>query len=111
MSPKRAKDQNGRPGRSADPNKPPVRMAPFADEEIDLHGLAVDEAMVQVELAIGRHRYRPGACLRIIHGHSSGNQNSIKGALRRNLETKWRSRIRSFRPEPANPGATLILVA
>ncbi|HKP94676.1 MAG TPA: Smr/MutS family protein [Fibrobacteria bacterium] len=80
----------------------------MVEEEIDLHGLAIDEAMVQVELALARWRHRPGACLRVIHGQSSGSKDSIKGALRRNLETRWKGRIRLFRQEPGNPGATLV---
>ena len=82
-------------------------LAIEVDEEIDLHGLTIAEAMVQVEAALARWG-RAGGRLRVIHGHSSGPADSIKGALRRNLESVWKSRIDSFRPEPANPGATLI---
>ena len=88
--------------------KSPLRFSQPVDEEIDLHGLAIDEALVQVELAIERYRRNPKASLRIIHGHSSGNKDSIKGAIRCNLETQWRGRIQSFRPELGNAGATLI---
>ena len=80
------------------------------DEEIDLHDMTVDEAMAYVELALERHRKAKSANLRIIHGKSSGGVNSIKGALHRNLETRWRNRIQKFRSEPGNPGATLILL-
>ncbi len=80
------------------------------DEEIDLHGMTVDEAMAQVELVINRHRMARSATVRIIHGKSSGNQNSIKGALHRNLQSRWRNRIQNFRTEPGNPGATLLLL-
>ncbi len=80
------------------------------DEEIDLHGLAVDEAMAEVESVINRHRMAKSATVRIIHGKSSGTQNSIKGALHRNLQSRWRNQIQNFRTEPGNPGATLILL-
>jgi DNA-nicking Smr family endonuclease len=86
------------------------RAETVADEELDLHGLAIDEAMVQAELALARWRNRPGACIRIIHGKSSGARDSIKGALRHNLETRWKNRVASFRQEPANPGATLVFL-
>ena len=89
-------------------SKPFLRFESPVEEEVDLHGLAIDEAMVQAELAIARWKKHPGACIRFIHGKSSGNQNSIKGALRRNLETAWKHAVRSFRPELANPGATLV---
>lgn len=91
--------------------QPVPGLSAQADEELDLHGLAVDEAMAQVELAMERYRRRPGARLRIIHGQSNGLQGTIKGSLRRNLETIWKGRIDSFRPEPGNPGATLIRLA
>src|SRR5262245_20340159 len=81
------------------------------EEEIDLHGLAIDEAMVQVELALARWRNRPGSCIRIVHGQSSGSKDSIKGMLRWNLETRWKNRVRTFRQEPGNPGATLVFPA
>lgn len=80
------------------------------EEEIDLHGLAIDEAMAQVELAFARWRNRPGACLRLIHGQSSGARDSIKGALRRNLETRWKSLIRLSRQDLGNPGSTLVFL-
>jgi hypothetical protein len=62
-----------------------------------------------VEMALARWS-RTGGRLRCIHGHSSGNADSIKGALRRNLGSIWKSKIGSFQPEPGNPGATLVLV-
>jgi DNA-nicking Smr family endonuclease len=87
----------------------PARPVAEVDEEIDLHGLTIAEAMAQVELALARWA-RGGGRLRVIHGHSSGTADSIKGALRRNLAGAWKIRIESFRPEPGNPGATLIRV-
>ncbi|GEM_PF-1502608 len=92
-------------------SKAPFRLQAQVDEEIDLHGLAIDEAMVLVEQALARWRNRPGACIRIIHGKSSGTKDSIKGMLRLNLETRWKNRVRSFRQEPANPGASLVFPA
>ena len=87
------------------------RVAASVEEELDLHGLAIDEAMAQVELALARWRNRPGACIRIIHGKSSGTRDSIKGMLRHNLETRWKGKVAGFRQEPANPGATLVFPA
>ena len=87
------------------------RIAAAVEEELDLHGLAIDEAMAQVEMALARWRNRPGACIRVIHGKSSGTRDSIKGMLRLNLETRWKGKVATFRQEPANPGATLIFPA
>ncbi|MBW8890553.1 MAG: Smr/MutS family protein [Fibrobacteres bacterium] len=100
-----------KPGKRKDPldGKGPARLLIEVDEELDLHGLSIAEAMAQVELALAR--WTPsGGSLRVIHGHSSGASDSIKGALRRKLESVWKSRIAAVRPEPGNPGSTLIRV-
>lgn len=89
----------------------PRRFPLEVDEDVDLHGMAVDEAMVAAGEALERHRRKSGAVLRFIHGHSSGTSGSIKGALKRNLDSIWKSRIRSVRPEPGNPGCTLVKLA
>lgn len=91
--------------------RPETGLRVTVDEEIDLHGLAIDEALVQADMALSRYHGRAGAVLRFIHGHSSGLSGSIKGALKRNLETVWKGRIGSFRGEPGNPGCTLVKVA
>ena len=103
--------KGGKGGKRKDPlaGLAPARPAAEVDEEIDLHGLSVAEAMAQVEMALARWA-RAGGRLRVIHGHSTGGAGSIKGALRRNLDSVWKSRIDSSRPEPGNPGATLIRV-
>jgi hypothetical protein len=62
-------------------------------------------------MALARWRNRPGACIRVIHGKSSGTRDSIKGMLRHNLETRWKGKVAAFRQEPANPGATLVFPA
>jgi DNA-nicking Smr family endonuclease len=95
------------PGKRPLEGAAPARTVIEVEEEIDLHGLSIVEAMAQVDLALARWA-RSGGSLRVIHGHSSGASDSIKGALRRNLESVWKSRVAAFRPEPGNPGSTLI---
>lgn len=94
----------------ADGDKQPRSRRPElpVDEEVDLHGLAVDEALAAAGLALERHRGKKGIVIRFIHGHSSGMSGSIKGALKRNLETVWKGWIQAARPEPGNPGSTLV---
>ncbi|MDB5106226.1 MAG: Smr domain [Fibrobacteres bacterium] len=96
-----------------EPGEPkfPIRAEAAVEEEIDLHGLAIDEAMVQVELALARWRNRSGACIRVIHGKSSGTRESIKGMLLHNLETVWKGKVRTFRQEFGNPGSSLVFLS
>jgi hypothetical protein len=103
MGRKSRKNQSPRTGSA------PPRILADADEDLDLHGLSIAEALAQADLALARWS-RSGGRLRLIHGHSSGSADSIKGALRRNLDSVWKSRIESSRPEPGNPGATLVKV-
>lgn len=112
MNRKRKGSRRAAPSGSSPASRPETPV----EEEIDLHGMAIDEAIALVEMALGRYRSRPGTCLRIIHGHSSGRPDpttgvradSIKGTLHRNLASVWKRRVRAFRQEPGNPGATLI---
>lgn len=102
------KARNGRKPRGL--GLTPARPAEFpVDEEIDLHGMAVDEALTAAESMLKRHR--AGAMLRMIHGHSNRGNDSIRTNLHRALTSVWKSRVKRFRTDFHNPGATLIELA
>lgn len=102
------KARNGRKPRGL--GLPPARPPEFpVDEEIDLHGMAVDEALVAAEALLSRHRR--GDLVRFIHGHSNRGSDSIRTNIQRALSSVWRSRVTRFRPDFHNPGATLVEVA
>jgi hypothetical protein len=102
------KARNGRKPRGL--GLTPARPAEFpVDEEIDLHGMAVDEALTAAESMLKRHR--SGAMLRMIHGHSNRGNDSIRTNLHRALTSVWKIRVKRFRTDFHNPGATLIEVA
>ena len=107
---KKARDSETGNGRSGGSRRPFISWEEPVDEELDFHGFAVDEAMTAVEQALNRYRARPGARLRIIHGQSSGNRDSIKGTLYRLLATVWKRQVRFFRLEPGNAGSTLVIL-
>ena len=87
----------------------PARTPEFpVDEELDLHGMAVDEALAAVDGMLARHRGRPGAMLRIVHGQSNPSPDSIRKRLRLSLDTVWKNRVRRLRADFLNPGATLV---
>ena len=76
------------------------------DEELDLHGMAIDEALVAAEALLRRHR--AGATVRLVHGHSNRGPDSIRSRLHRALGSVWKHRVRRFRTDFMNPGATLV---
>ena len=81
------------------------------EEELDLHGMAVDEALVAVGQLLERHRSKPGTILRVVHGHSNSAPDSIRKSLHRNLTTVWKQRIKKYRLDFHNPGATLMEIS
>jgi DNA-nicking Smr family endonuclease len=99
------KARNGRKPRGLGLPPPPSPEFP-ADEDLDVHGMAVDEALAAAEALLSRHR--AGAVVRVIHGHSNRGPDSIRTRLRFALESVWKNRVRRFRPDFHNPGATLI---
>ena len=86
----------------------PVIYDFVVEEELDLHGMAVDEALVAVGQLLERHRGKPGLILRVVHGHSNSAPDSIRKSLQRNLTTVWKNRVKKSRLDFLNPGATLI---
>ena len=86
----------------------PVLYDFVVEEEFDLHGMAVDEAMAAAEQLLERHRGKPGTIVRLVHGHSNSSPDSIRKSLHRNLATVWKRRVKRYRLDFHNPGATLV---
>jgi DNA-nicking Smr family endonuclease len=102
------KARNGRKPRGL--GLTPAAPAEFpADEDVDLHGMAVDEALAEAEAALSRHR--SGAVVRLIHGHSNRGQGSIRTRVHQSLVSVWKSKVKRFRLDFNNPGATLVEIA
>ncbi len=102
------KARNGRRPRSS--GLLPAKQAEYpVDEEVDLHGMAVDEALVAAEAALSRHRR--GSVIRLVHGHSNRGHDSIRTRLRLALDSVWSIRVKRYRTDFHNPGATLVEIA
>lgn len=82
------------------------------DDQLDLHGCAIDEAMyLTEEFIIGAYGAKYNK-VRLIHGGSlSFNEESIKGELKKTLGRKLKKYINSFRYEINNGGATIVNLA
>jgi DNA-nicking Smr family endonuclease len=88
----------------------PAKSPEFpVEEELDLHGMAVDEALAAAEALLKRHR--TGAVVRLVHGHSNRSNESIRSQLHRALSSVWKNRVARFRADFHNPGATLVEIA
>ena len=99
-------------GKASKPSAPvPVIYDFTVEEELDLHGMAVDEALVAAGLLLDRHRGKPGRIVRIVHGHSNSAPDSIRKSLHRNLNTVWKRHVKRYRLDFMNPGATLVEIA
>lgn len=76
-----------------------------ARDEVDLHGLTVDEALARVDVVIDAALLADRSEVRLIHGRSGGR---IRGALHRRL--KGISSVRAFHLDPRNPGVTIVML-
>ena len=89
-------------------HQPRAPLGPIPEEELDMHGMAVDEALAAADALLSRYRGRPGAVLRLIHGHSNRGPDSIRTRLHHALATVWKRRVLRFRLDFHNHGATLV---
>ena len=99
--------------RNKKPKAPPLHqprasLGPEPDEELDLHGMAVDEALAAVDQLLLRHKGRSGVILRLIHGHSNRGLDSIRTRLHQALGTVWKRKVARYRLDFHNHGATLV---
>ncbi len=102
----RAKARAGKkkiPPAPAPPFRSPAPHAHGAPNEIDLHGLTVEEALARVESAVNDALLADASELRVIHGRSGGR---IRAALHRWLRDV--SNVRAFRLDPRNAGVTIV---
>ena len=71
-------------------------------DEIDLHGLTVDEALLRADEALNEALLADRQEVRFIHGRSGGR---IRAALHRRLRDI--PSVQAFRLDPRNPGVTI----
>jgi dsDNA-specific endonuclease/ATPase MutS2 len=87
---------------TATARRPPGALQ--ARDELDLHGLTVEEALARVDAAINAALLADAAELRVIHGRSGGR---LRGALHRRLRDI--ATVRGFHLDPRNPGVTVVI--
>jgi DNA-nicking Smr family endonuclease len=78
------------------------------DEELDLHGFAIDEGLVEIDIFLDMARKYKLACVRVVHGMGPEHGPSLRKAIRRYLATLGKSRVDRLETEPHNAGAVII---
>jgi dsDNA-specific endonuclease/ATPase MutS2 len=71
--------------------------------EVDLHGLTVEEALARIDDSLDAALRTGHTEMRFIHGRSGGR---LRGALHRRLRDI--SAVRGFRLDSRNPGVTIV---
>jgi DNA-nicking Smr family endonuclease len=79
-----------------------------ADEELDLHGLTIDQGVAETEMFIELARQYKLDSIRIVHGLGPDQGRSLRTEVLRYLKTKAKGKITGYKIEPHNQGAVII---
>ncbi len=111
LDPNLLKGKNGARSKKRIVTKIRHRIEEAVDEEMDLHGLTIDEAIAQVELWLEQFSHLPGARLRVVHGRSGHSRDTIRGRIYWCAKTVWKGKLKAYYQEPHNSGATILVLA
>jgi DNA-nicking Smr family endonuclease len=91
-------------------NHPDGWKLPVPDEEVDLHGLTVDEAIAEIDIRLDAMKSVGYRCLRVVHGGGNPGYGPIKKTLDRQFRGPWKHRVRQILVEPGNSGSSLVVI-
>ena len=83
---------------------------PTADSEIDLHGLALEEALCKVEQELKLAKKNKWKCIRIVHGIGEKSGGVIRKVLEQKFRSEWSGFISEYRYERNNRGSSLAIL-
>ena len=78
------------------------------DEELDLHGFAIDEGLAEIDIFLDMAQEYRLHCVRVVHGMGPEHGPSLRKAIHRYLKTRGNSRVDRLETEPHNAGAVII---
>lgn len=78
------------------------------DEELDLHGFAIDEGLAEIDIFLDMARKYRLSRVRVIHGMGPDRGPSLRKEIHRYLKTRGRSKVDRIETEPHNAGAVII---
>src|SRR3989339_432276 len=84
------------------------RQEMVVDEEIDLHGLSIEQGLFELEKALDRCRCFKIKSLRVIHGMGPAKGLSMRRAVQDFLRTRGKGLERSSLIEGHNAGAVIL---
>ncbi|OGJ90278.1 MAG: hypothetical protein A2268_12440 [Candidatus Raymondbacteria bacterium RifOxyA12_full_50_37] len=88
---------------------PPKKVREISvDEEIDLHGLTIDQGIVELELFLDMAREYKLTSVRVIHGLGPDKGDSLRKEVHRYFKTRGKKKISGFFVEPHNQGAVIV---
>ncbi|MFH0922032.1 MAG: Smr/MutS family protein [Fibrobacterota bacterium] len=79
-----------------------------ADADLDLHGMTIDQALVETEIFLDMAREYGLTAVRIIHGIGPDSGPSIRTELTRAFKTRFKGKIERLEYEPHNSGSVII---
>ena len=83
---------------------------PAADSEIDLHGMALEEALCKVELELELAKKNNWKCIRIVHGIGEKSGGVIRKVLEKKFRSEWSGFVSEYRHEKSNRGSSLAVL-
>jgi DNA-nicking Smr family endonuclease len=79
-----------------------------SDAELDLHGLTIDQALVETDIFLDMAREYGLTAVRIIHGIGPDSGPSIRNELARQFKTRLKGKIERLEYEPHNSGSVIV---
>jgi len=81
-----------------------------ADSEIDLHGMALEEAICKVELELELAKKNHWKRIRIVHGIGEKSGGIIRKILEQKFRSEWSGFVSEYRYERNNRGSSLAVL-
>ena len=81
------------------------------EQELDLHGLTIDQGLMELENFIQLCIRFKVKSVRVIHGIGPEKGRSMRKAVRSFLSTRARPHLTGIEAEPHNPGSIIIYIA
>jgi DNA-nicking Smr family endonuclease len=94
--------------KNKDKRNPSAWNLPLPEQELDLHGFPIDEAMAAIEEMFEAMKLANMTVLRLIHGGGHPSSSQIKRTIDKKVRSEWKGVVKFYTTEPNNAGASII---